>query len=61
VDRKKNEPPTPNQDLLQLKDGEETLEAESFEELRACLREKYPDVACESTLHYLRSDALVGR
>jgi len=52
--RKKNEPPIPNQDLLQVKDGAETLEAESFDELRACLRDKYPDVAFERTLHYVR-------
>lgn len=51
---KKNEPLPPNRELLQLKDGEETWEAETFDELRARLRDKYPDAAFERTLHYVR-------
>ena len=51
---KKNEAPIPNQELLHLKDGAETLEAKSFDELRAQLRDKYPDDAFERTLHFER-------
>lgn len=52
--RKKNEPPIPNEEVLQLKDGAETWEAKNLDELRVRLREKYPDVAFERTLHYER-------
>jgi hypothetical protein len=52
--RKKNEPPIPNEEVLRLKDGAETWEAKSLDELRARLCEKYPDVAFERTLHYAR-------
>lgn len=52
--RKKNEPPIPNEKVLQLKDGAETWEAKNLDELRVRLREKYPDVAFERTLHYER-------
>jgi hypothetical protein len=51
---KKNEPLPPPRKLLQLKDGEETWEVETFEELRTRLRDKYPDAAFERTLHYVR-------
>jgi hypothetical protein len=51
---KKNEPPPPSEDVLHLKDGAETLEAKTFDELRAQLRDKYPDTAFERTLHYER-------
>ena len=51
---KKNEPPIPDRELLQLKDDAETWEAETFEELRARLRDKYPDATFERTLHYVR-------
>jgi hypothetical protein len=51
---KKNEPPVPDRELLQLKDGEERWEAETFDELRARLRDKYPDAAFERTLHTVR-------
>jgi hypothetical protein len=40
---KQNEAPIPNEQLLHLKDGTETLEAKSFDGLRARLRNKYPD------------------
>ncbi len=52
--RKKNEPPVPNEEVLHLKDGSETLEVKSLDELRVRLREKYPDAAFERTLHYVR-------
>jgi hypothetical protein len=32
---KKNEPPPPSEDMLHLKDGAETWEAKTFDELRA--------------------------
>jgi hypothetical protein len=51
---KKNEPLPPDRELLQLRDGEETWEAETFDELRTRLRDKYPDAAFERTLHKLR-------
>ena len=44
----------PSKELLQLQDGEERWEAETFEELRTRLRDKYPDDAFERTLHYVR-------
>lgn len=48
--RKKSEPPISNQQVLQLKDGAETWEARTLDELRGGLREKYPDSAFERTL-----------
>jgi hypothetical protein len=51
---KKNEPLTPDRELLRLQDGEETWEASEFEELKLRLRDKYPDAAFERTLHYVR-------
>jgi hypothetical protein len=51
---KKNGPLPPPRELLQLKDSEDTWEAETFDELRIRLREKYPDAAFERTLHYVR-------
>lgn len=53
---KKNEPPIPDRELLQLKDDTETWEAETFDELRARLRDKYPDATFERTLHYVRDN-----
>jgi hypothetical protein len=51
---KKNEPPLPDREVLKLQVDEETWEAESFEELRTRLRDKYPDAAFERTLHFVR-------
>jgi hypothetical protein len=51
---KKNEPLPPHRELLRLQDDEETWEAETFEELKIRLRDKYSDAAFERTLHYLR-------
>jgi hypothetical protein len=51
---KKNEPPLPDRELLQLQDGEERWEADTFDELKARLRNKYPDSAFERTLRYVR-------
>ena len=51
---KKNEPPPPDRELLELTDGEATLEANDLDDLRAQLREKYPDAVFERTLHYER-------
>jgi hypothetical protein len=52
--RKKNEPPIPNEELLQLKDEAEIWEAKTVDELAARLRDKYPDTTFERTLHYER-------
>lgn len=51
---KKNEPPLPDKELLRLEDDGQIVEAEAFDDLRAQLRDKYPDAAFERTLHYLR-------
>ena len=51
---KKNDPPPPDREFLRLKDDAETWEAETFEELRTRLRDKYPDERFERTLHYVR-------
>lgn len=51
---KKDEPPLPDREVLKLQDGEETWEAEAFDELRTRLRDKYPDAAFERTLHHVR-------
>jgi hypothetical protein len=51
---KKNEPPPPDRELLELTDGEATLEANDLDDLRTQLREKYPDAVFERTLHYER-------
>ncbi len=51
---KKNEPPTPDEDVLELKDGADTWETKNLDELRVRLREKYPDESFERTLHYVR-------
>lgn len=51
---KKYEPLLPDRELLRLQDGEETWEASDFDELKVRLRDKYPDVAFERTLHYVR-------
>src|SRR6185437_12083249 len=58
--RKKNEPPVPNEEVLHLKDGSETLEVKSLDELRVRLREKYPGAAFERTLHYVRDQEAEG-
>jgi len=51
---KKNEPPLPDREVLRLQDDKETWEAETFDELRTRLRERYPDAAFARTLHYVR-------
>jgi len=48
---KKNEPPPLSKDVLHLKDGAETLGAKTFDELRAQLRDKYPDTAPSLRAH----------
>jgi len=51
---KKNEPLLPDREVLWLQDDEETWEADTFDELRARLRDKYPDAAFARTLHHVR-------
>ncbi len=40
--------------MLRLQDHEETWEADTFDELRSVLSDKYPDAAFARTLHYVR-------
>lgn len=51
---KKNEPRLPDKELLRLEDDGQIVEAEAFDDLRAQLRDKYPDAAFERTLHFVR-------
>jgi hypothetical protein len=51
---KKDEPPLADREVLRLQDDEESWEAESFEEFKTRLRDKYPDAAFERTLHFER-------
>lgn len=41
----------PRRETLVATDGESTLEAPTFDELRVVLREKYPDETYERTIH----------
>jgi len=59
IPTKKSEQQRPSQELLQLKDGAATLEAENFDDLVTQLRRKYPDEAYERTLRRER-DFQVG-
>jgi len=52
--RKKDDPRKPDEDVLQLKDGPETLEARNLDELAAQLCERYPDEAYERRLFEVR-------
>jgi hypothetical protein len=51
IPRKKNEPQRPREESLRLQDGSAILEAISFDDLAAQLREKYQDSGYERTLH----------
>lgn len=51
---KKNEPLLPDREVLRLQDDEKTWEAETFDELKIRLRDKYPDAAFARTLHFAR-------
>ena len=48
------EPTPPSKRVLWLENDSGNLEANDFEELRAKLREKYPDDAYERTIHWER-------
>jgi hypothetical protein len=54
IPRAKKEAQTPNEEILQLKDGPATLEANSIQDLAAQLRARCPDDAYERTLHWKR-------
>jgi hypothetical protein len=54
IPRTKKEAQKPNEEILQLKDGTATLEAESIQDLAGQLRTRYPDTAYERTLHWER-------
>jgi hypothetical protein len=51
ISRKKNEEQRPREEILRLQDGSAILEATSLDDLAAQLREKYPDIGYERTLH----------
>jgi hypothetical protein len=54
IPRTKKEAQTRNEEILQLKDGPATLEANSIQDLAAQLRARYPDDAYERSLHWQR-------
>jgi hypothetical protein len=54
IPRTKKETQKPNEEILQLKDGSATLEANCIQDLAAQLRARYPDDAYEHTLHWRR-------
>ena len=54
IPRTKKEVQKPSEEILQLKDGDTTLEAKSFEDLVSQLRARYPDDAYERRLHWVR-------
>jgi len=54
IPRTKKEAKKPNKEILQLKDGPATLEANSIQDLAAQLRARYSDNAYERTLHWQR-------
>jgi len=51
IPRKKSEPQRPREEILQLTDGAETLEAKSLDDLAGQLRQRYPDETYRRTLH----------
>jgi hypothetical protein len=51
IPRKKNEPPTPREEILQLQDDAGPIEAKSLDQLATQLRERYPDECYVRTLH----------
>src|ERR1700691_4830941 len=54
IPRRKNDPGRPDEKVLQLKDGSETLEAKHLDDLAAQLRQRYPDDAYERRLFKVR-------
>lgn len=50
IPTKKNDPPGPREEVVQIEDGAAPLEAKSFDELIPQLRLKYPDGSFERTL-----------
>lgn len=54
IPTKKNDPERPHEDVIQLKDGADTLEAKCFDDLAAQLRHRYPDEAYERRLYKVR-------
>ncbi len=45
---------SPRQEMLQLVDGSETIEAKDLDDLAAQVRQKYPDETYVRTLHWQR-------
>jgi len=54
IPRTKKEAQKPSEEILQLTDGQGTLEAKSIEDLAGQLRARYPDDVYERTLHWER-------
>jgi hypothetical protein len=54
IPRKKNDPGKPDEDVLELIDGLESLEAKNLDDLAAQLRQRYPDAAYERRLFTVR-------
>lgn len=54
IPRTKKEVQKPNEEILQLKDGLDTLEASNIQDLAVQLRARYPDEAYERKLHLER-------
>jgi hypothetical protein len=54
IPRKKSDPGLPDEDVLELEDGEAKIEAKDLDDLAAKLREKYPDEAFERRLFKVR-------
>jgi hypothetical protein len=54
IPRGKSDPSRPDDEVLQLKDGSETLEAKDLDDLAVQLRQRYPDDAYERRLFKVR-------
>jgi hypothetical protein len=54
IPRKKNDPQLPDEDVLQLEDGDTKFDAKDLEDLAAQLRARYPDEAYERRLFQVR-------
>jgi hypothetical protein len=55
------DPPMPSKRLLRIRDEAGTLQAETFEELRLQLRQRYPDDGYVRTIHWERDIAAEQR
>jgi hypothetical protein len=51
IPRRKTDPRRPDEELLQLTDGNDKMRAKNLDDLAAQLRERYPDEGYERSLH----------